>query len=58
MQRGHFDDDELVAFRHGDWEAVFSEQKKPGGSAVWYEPLTAYRIPKLFTGFNRAARIS
>ncbi len=45
----YFDDDgELVAFRHGDWKAVFSEQKKPGGFAVWYEPLTGYRIPKLF----------
>jgi arylsulfatase len=45
----YFDDDgELVAFRHGNWKAVFAEQKKPGGFAVWYEPLTAYRIPKLF----------
>ena len=45
----YFDDDgDLVAFRHGDWKAVFEEQKKPGGFAVWYEPLTAYRIPKLF----------
>jgi arylsulfatase len=45
----YFDDDgDLVAFRHGDWKGVFSEQKKPGGFAVWYEPLTAYRIPKLF----------
>ena len=24
------------------------EQKKPGGFPVWYEPLTAYRIPKMF----------
>ena len=45
----YFDDDgELVAFRHGDWKAVFAEQKKPGGFPVWYEPLTVYRIPKLF----------
>jgi arylsulfatase A-like enzyme len=45
----YFDDDgELVAFRYRDWKAVFSEQKKPGGFAVWYEPLTTYRIPKLF----------
>jgi arylsulfatase len=22
--------------------------KKPGGFAVWYEPFTTYRIPKLF----------
>ena len=27
---------------------MFSEQKKPGGFRVWYEPLTAYRIPKVF----------
>ncbi len=45
----YFDDDgELVAFRYRDWKAVFSEQKKPGGFQVWYEPLTAYRIPKLY----------
>jgi hypothetical protein len=31
-----------------DWKAVFEEQKKPGGFPVWYEPLTAYRIPKVF----------
>ena len=37
-----------MAFRHGDWKAVFEEQKKPGGFAVWYEPLVAYRIPKLY----------
>jgi arylsulfatase len=45
----YFDDDgDLVAYRHGDWKAVFEEQKKPGGFPVWYEPLTAYRIPKVF----------
>ncbi len=45
----YFDDDgDLVAFRHGDWKAIFMEQKKPGGFPVWYEPLTAYRIPKVF----------
>ena len=45
----YFDDDgDLVAFRHGDWKAVFEEQKKPGGFAVWYEPLISYRIPKLY----------
>jgi arylsulfatase A-like enzyme len=45
----YFDDDgDLVAFRHGDWKAVFQEQKHPGGFSVWYEPLTAYRIPKVF----------
>jgi arylsulfatase A-like enzyme len=45
----YYDDDGLlVAFRHQDWKAVFCEQKKPGGFAVWYEPLTCLRIPKLF----------
>jgi arylsulfatase A-like enzyme len=45
----YYDDDGLlVAFRHEDWKAVFCEQKKPGGFAVWYEPLTCLRIPKLF----------
>ena len=40
------DDGDLVGYRHQDWKAVFEEQKHPGGFAVWYEPLTAYRIPK------------
>jgi arylsulfatase A-like enzyme len=45
----YFDDDgDLIAFRYKDWKAVFEEQKKPGGFPVWYEPLTRYRIPKLF----------
>jgi arylsulfatase len=42
------DDGDLVAYRYRNWKAVFEEQKKPGGFAVWYEPFTAYRIPKLF----------
>jgi arylsulfatase len=45
----YFDDDAMmVAYRYGNWKAVFAEQKKPGGFPVWYEPLTVYRIPKLF----------
>lgn len=45
----YFDDDgDLVAYRFRNWKAVFMEQKKPGGFPVWYEPLTEYRIPKLF----------
>ncbi len=45
----YFDDDgDLVSYRHADWKAVFEEQKKPGGFPVWYEPLTVYRIPKIF----------
>jgi len=45
----YFDDDGvLVGFRRENWKAVFCEQKKPGGFPVWYEPLTCYRIPKLY----------
>jgi arylsulfatase len=42
------DDGVLVAFRHDNWKAVFCEQKHPGGFAVWYEPFTCLRIPKLY----------
>ncbi len=42
------DDGDLVAYRYGNWKAVFEEMKKPGGFAVWYEPFTKYRIPKLY----------
>jgi arylsulfatase A-like enzyme len=42
------DDGVLVAFRHENWKAVFCEMVKPGGFAVWYEPFTCLRIPKLF----------
>ncbi len=42
------DDGVMVAFRHGDWKAVFCEMKSPGGFAVWYEPFTCLRIPKLY----------
>jgi arylsulfatase A-like enzyme len=44
----YFDDDgDLVAYRHGDWKAVFRQQKKPGGFPVWYERLTVYRFSKV-----------
>jgi arylsulfatase A-like enzyme len=56
------DDGVLVAFRHGDWKAVFCEMKKPGGFAVWYEPFSCLRIPKLFNlrmdPFERADIVS
>ncbi len=42
------DDAQLVAYRYGDWKAVFREQPAPGGFGVWYQPFTTYRIPKLF----------
>jgi len=49
LEFAYFNDDaELVAYRYGDWKAVFREQKAPGGFKVWYEPFTGLRIPKLF----------
>ncbi|MCA6105041.1 arylsulfatase [Bradyrhizobium australafricanum] len=42
------DDGVLVAYRLGDWKAVFVEMKHPGGFAVWQEPFVPLRIPKLY----------
>jgi arylsulfatase A-like enzyme len=42
------DDGVLVAYRLGDWKAVFVEMKYPGGFQVWQEPFTPLRVPKLF----------
>jgi arylsulfatase len=42
------DDGELVAMRFGDWKLVFHEQRAPGGFAVWSEPFTSLRVPKMF----------
>jgi arylsulfatase A-like enzyme len=49
MEFAYFNDDGvLVAYRYGDWKAVFAEMGKPGGFAVWEYPFTTMRIPKLF----------
>jgi arylsulfatase len=37
----------LVAIRVGDWKAHFMEQRSKG-LAVWREPFSVMRIPKLF----------
>jgi hypothetical protein len=34
--------------RYGDWKLVFVEQRAPGGWAVWQDPLTTLRVPKMF----------
>jgi len=45
----YFDDDGvLVDMRLDDWKFVFCEQRAPGGFAVWNNPLTCLRIPKIF----------
>lgn len=42
------DDGDLVAMRYGDWKLVFAEQRAPGGWAVWQDPFTTLRVPKMF----------
>ncbi|KYH01816.1 arylsulfatase [Bradyrhizobium sp. DOA1] len=42
------DDSVLVAYRLGDYKAVFTEMKHPGGFQVWQEPFTTLRIPKIY----------
>ncbi|AUT59836.1 arylsulfatase [Paraburkholderia terrae] len=45
----YFDDDGvLVDMRYGDWKFVYCEQRAPGGFAVWNNPLTCLRVPKIF----------
>jgi arylsulfatase len=41
------DDGDLVSMRYGDWKIVFAEQRAPGGFAVWQEPFTPLRVPKM-----------
>src|SRR5262245_39808476 len=42
------DDGELVALRYTNMKFVFCEQRSPGTAAVWAEPFTCLRIPKMF----------
>jgi arylsulfatase A-like enzyme len=42
------DDGELVAMRQGDWKFVFCEQRQPGNLAVWANPFTCLRVPKIY----------
>ena len=42
------DDGDLVALRFENWKVVFMEQRKPGTLAVWSEPFTTLRVPKLY----------
>jgi len=45
----YFDDDgDLVGVRFENWKIVFMEQRAPGTLAVWGEPFTALRLPKMF----------
>jgi arylsulfatase A-like enzyme len=42
------DDGDLVAVRFDNWKMVFMEQRMAGTLAVWAEPFTPLRVPKLF----------
>jgi arylsulfatase len=42
------DDGDLVALRFQNWKCVFMEQRSKGTLAVWAEPFTPLRIPKLY----------
>lgn len=42
------DDGDLVGMRYKNWKAVFAEQRAPGGFAVWSNPFTPLRVPKIF----------
>jgi arylsulfatase len=42
------DDDDLTGLRFDHWKVVFAEQRQRGTLAVWMEPYTFLRIPKLF----------
>jgi arylsulfatase len=42
------DDGDIVALRFTNWKVVFEEQRARGTLAVWAEPFTPLRVPKLF----------
>ena len=42
------DDGDLVALRFDNWKQVFMEQRCRGTLAVWAEPFTVLRAPKMF----------
>jgi arylsulfatase A-like enzyme len=45
----YFDDDgQLVAMRHDNWKFVFCEQRAPGNLAIWANPFTCLRLPKMY----------
>ncbi len=42
------DDGDLVALRYDNWKVVFAEQRMQGTAAIWAEPFTFLRVPKIF----------
>jgi arylsulfatase len=56
------DDGDLVAVRYDNWKLVFLEQRAVGLLAIWAEPFTHLRVPKMFNlrtdPFERADVVS
>jgi len=42
------DDQQLTALRYDNWKIVFMEQRVSGTLAIWAEPFTTLRVPKIF----------
>jgi arylsulfatase len=42
------DDGDVLALRFDNWKIVFMEQRRQGTMAVWGEPFTRLRMPKIF----------
>ncbi|HKJ57148.1 MAG TPA: arylsulfatase [Nitriliruptoraceae bacterium] len=42
------DDGDLTAIRYDNWKVVFLEQRAVGTLAIWAEPFTELRVPKIF----------
>jgi arylsulfatase len=42
------DEGDLVGFRYDNWKMVFMEQRCEGTCAIWSDPWTILRTPKLF----------
>ncbi|TPE46947.1 arylsulfatase [Amaricoccus solimangrovi] len=42
------DDNDIVGLRYENWKLVFEEQRETGHLAIWAEPFTKLRLPKIF----------
>jgi len=42
------DDGDLTGLRYDNWKLVFMEQRQRGSLAIWAEPFTVLRLPKIF----------
>jgi arylsulfatase len=42
------DDQQLTGLRYDNWKLVFMEQRTPGTMAIWANPFTDLRVPKIF----------